>query len=74
MDRVLTGKHTGSLAKGLGFQKTDGESSPLVGYVDADFEANIDTRKSLTGYVFTLFGTTISWRSTYQSLVASSTT
>lgn len=47
---------------------------PLIGHVDSDYAANIDTRKSLTGYVFTLFGTTICWRSTHQSVVALSTT
>lgn len=64
----------GSLAKGLKFQKNVEGSSSLVGYVDADFAANTDTRKSLTGYVFTLFGTAISWRSTHQYVVALSTT
>ncbi|KAL8469102.1 hypothetical protein ACS0TY_032080 [Phlomoides rotata] len=55
----------GSVEKGLKFQKRAEGSVPLVGYVDADYATNIDTRKSLTGYVFTLFGTTVSWRSTH---------
>ena len=32
----------------------------LHGYVDADFAGDIDSRKSTTGFVFTLGGTTIS--------------
>ncbi|XP_041004131.1 uncharacterized protein LOC121249493 [Juglans microcarpa x Juglans regia] len=35
---------------------------------------NVDTRKSLTGYVFTAFGGAISWKSHLQSVVALSTT
>ena len=38
------------------------------------FSRSIDTRKSLTCYVFTLFSTTISWKSMLQSVVALSTT
>ena len=45
-----------------------------MGYVDSDFAANQDSRKSLTGYVFTLFGTAISWKSVQQPVVALSTT
>ena len=35
-------------------------SLKLQGYVDADFAGNIDSRKSNTGFVFTLGGTAIS--------------
>ena len=34
----------------------------------------MDTRKSLSGFVFTLFGTAISWKANQQSVVALSTT
>lgn len=64
----------GSAAKCLKYKQTTSDGDSLVGYVDADFAANIDTRKSLTGYVFTLFGTAVSWKSTHQSVVALSTT
>ena len=37
-----------------------GASLKLQGYVDADFTDDIDSRKSTTGFVFTLGGTTIS--------------
>ena len=37
-----------------------GESLKLQGYVDIDFAGDIDSRKSTTGLVFTLGGTTIS--------------
>ena len=37
-----------------------GASLKLQGYVNADFAGNIDSRKSTTGFVFILGGTTIS--------------
>jgi len=46
----------------------------LEGYVDADYVGNEDTRKSLSSFVFTLYGTIISWKENQQSVVALSTT
>ena len=46
----------------------------LHGYVDADFIGNINSRKSTTGFVFTLGGTAISWASNLQKIVTLSTT
>ena len=37
-----------------------GASLKLRGYVDADFAGDINSRKSTTGFLFTLGGTTIS--------------
>jgi hypothetical protein len=45
----------------------------IKGYSDADYAGDKDDRKSKTGYVFTLVGGDISWRSCKQSIVASST-
>lgn len=47
---------------------------PVEGFVDSDYAGNLDTRKSLTGFVFTFFGTSISWKTILQSVVALSTT
>ena len=46
----------------------------LSGYSDADWGANLDTRRSITGYVFYLAGGPISWKSKLQPTVALSTT
>ncbi|KAG8496232.1 hypothetical protein CXB51_009224 [Gossypium anomalum] len=46
----------------------------VIGYVDADFTRNLDRRRSLTGYVFTIRGCAISWKATLQTTVALSTT
>ena len=49
-------------------------SSSLVGYVDSDYAGDLDKRRSLTGYVFTLGGSAISWKASLQPVVALSTT
>ena len=52
----------GSITKGLVFDGLKAEcedSQVLKGYVDADYAGCLDTRKSLSGYVFVLFGTAI---------------
>uniref|UniRef100_A0A7N2MUY1 Retrovirus-related Pol polyprotein from transposon TNT 1-94 n=1 Tax=Quercus lobata TaxID=97700 RepID=A0A7N2MUY1_QUELO len=51
-----------------------GASLKLQGYVDADFAGDIDSRKSTTGFVFTLGGTAISWASNLQKIVTLSST
>ncbi|KAG8475193.1 hypothetical protein CXB51_031757 [Gossypium anomalum] len=53
------------------FGKTEDE---VIGYVDADFVGDLDRRRSLTGYVFTIGGCAISWKATLQTTVALSTT
>ncbi|KAG8486248.1 hypothetical protein CXB51_019547 [Gossypium anomalum] len=46
----------------------------VIGYVDADFAGDLDRRRSLTGYVFTIGGFAISWKATLQTTVALSAT
>nr|AAL75759.1 Putative pol polyprotein [Oryza sativa Japonica Group]AAL91607.1 Putative pol polyprotein [Oryza sativa Japonica Group]AAP51772.1 retrotransposon protein, putative, Ty1-copia subclass [Oryza sativa Japonica Group] len=55
----------------LKFGRTD---KGLVGYVDSDFAADLDKRRSLTGYVFTISSCAMSWKATLQPVVAQSTT
>ena len=38
----------------------------LSGWVDSDFASDIDTRKSMTGYLMSLNGGPISWKSSRQ--------
>ena len=38
--------------------------------MDSNFVGYLDTMKSLTGYVFTAYGTTISWKARLQKVVA----
>ncbi|KAG8477717.1 hypothetical protein CXB51_027597 [Gossypium anomalum] len=46
----------------------------VIRYVDADFVGDLDRRRSLIGYVFTIGGCAISWKATLQTTVALSTT
>jgi ATP-binding cassette subfamily B (MDR/TAP) protein 1 len=46
----------------------------LVGYVDSDYAADLDKKRSLTSYVFTVGDCAVSWRATLQPVVAQSTT
>ncbi|RVW42256.1 Retrovirus-related Pol polyprotein from transposon TNT 1-94 [Vitis vinifera] len=51
-----------------------GASLKLQGYVDVDFASDNYSRKSTTGFVFTLGGIAISWASNLQKIVTLSTT
>ncbi|XP_074293327.1 secreted RxLR effector protein 161-like [Silene latifolia] len=55
----------------LMYRRTD--SLEVVGYSDSDFAGCIDSRKSTSGYVFMLADGAVSWRSTKQTLTATST-
>ena len=50
-----------------------GDLSP-IGFVDADYTGDIDTRRSTSGYVFTMAGGPVSWSSKRQATVMLSTT
>ena len=63
----------GTARYGILFTRQHGDNS-VVGYVDLNYAGNIDDRWSTTGYVFTLLGGLVCWRSTIQSLVAMSNT
>jgi hypothetical protein len=49
------------------------ELNKLWGWVDADFAADLDTRRSHTGYVIMMNGGPISWKSVKQKRVSLST-
>jgi hypothetical protein len=49
------------------------ESLVIEGYSDSDFAGDKDDRKSTSGYVFTLAGGAISWKSSKPTVTASST-
>ena len=46
----------------------------VVGYCDSDFAGDYDKRRSLSGYIFTVGGNVVSWKSNLQHVVALSTT
>ena len=59
---------------GLVFERDDTCNQYVIGYVDSDYVGDLDTRRLTTGYVFTLVGAPMNWKSTLQSTVALSTT
>ncbi|XP_042028346.1 secreted RxLR effector protein 161-like [Salvia splendens] len=65
----------GSSSCGILFKRCSKVSQEgVVGYCDADYATNLDNRKSQSRYLFTLFGSVVSWKSSLQSVVALSTT
>jgi hypothetical protein len=61
----------GTADYGITFKGTD---TTMLGYTDADYAGDLDTRRSTTGYVFIMTGGAIAWQSKLQSTVAVSTT
>ena len=45
----------------------------IVGYFNSNFVGCLDSNKSMSGYIYTLAGGSISWKSVKQTLIASST-
>ena len=62
----------GALKLNLTFTKN--EDFMIRGYCDSDYASDLDRSRSITGYVFTVGGNTVSWRSSLQKVVALSTT
>ena len=50
-----------------------GDELAPIGYTDYDFQSYAYLRKSTSGYVFTLSGVAVSWRSIKKSCIADST-
>ena len=50
-----------------------GDELAPIGYTDSNFQLDADLRKSTSGYVFTLGGAVVSWRSIKQSCIVDST-
>ena len=63
----------GTLNYGLMFS-ADNKSPVLVGFSDADWAGDLDTRRSTSGYVFQIQGNTVSWCSKRQATVSKSST
>ena len=64
-------KTTKTLAPSFSSEQRDAQ---LVGFSDSDWGGERDDQKSTSGYVFTIGGTEISWKSKKQAVVALSST
>lgn len=60
----------GILDVGLCYNHNYTEDEIVKGYVDSDYRGCIDSRISLSSYVFAVFGGVVSWRASLQKVVA----
>ncbi len=51
-----------------------GAALKLLGYADADFASDVDSRRSVSGHLFTYGGSPVAWKSKKQPITATSTT
>ena len=52
-----------------------GNGEPMLdGYIDSDMAGDIDSKKSISGFMMTFTGGVVSWQSKLQKCVALSTT
>ena len=56
------------------YAKHESSMDNVVGFVDLDYIGCLDTRRSLTGYMFKFYGNTVSWKCNLQHVVSLSTT
>lgn len=63
----------GTASLGLKFSGSN-DDEELVSYSDSDHAADIDSRKSVSGYFVKFYGAPITWKSSKQDIVAVSTT
>lgn len=54
--------------------RKNSEAEILIGYSDADWGGDKNDRKSISGYVFKVFGNTVSWASRKQATISQSST
>lgn len=60
----------GTMKMKLNFRNYSDE--PVIGYADADWATDLSDRKSVSGYMFKVYGCTVSWCSKKQQTVATS--
>ncbi|GJX19221.1 retrovirus-related pol polyprotein from transposon TNT 1-94 [Tanacetum coccineum] len=58
----------------LSFEKRRASPNGVLGYVDSDYAGDLDARKSLSSYIFSHCGSSISWYLSLQAITALSTT
>lgn len=56
----------GLVGLGIMFEGAKNTSSKVLNYVDSNFVRDLDRRRSVTGFVFTLFGGVVSWKASLQ--------
>ncbi|XP_031248461.1 secreted RxLR effector protein 161-like [Pistacia vera] len=64
----------GTKSAGIVFKKNHSCDDCVEGFCDADYAGDLDKRKSISWFVFTLWGNTVSWKSKLQHMVTLSST
>lgn len=59
---------------GLLFDKNSVKEIGVMGFLDSDFAGDLDKRRFISGYIFSLYGSIVSQRASLQSVTALSTT
>jgi hypothetical protein len=75
--RYLKGTRTLGLkfgAAGARAEQLDGYAQDMVGFSDANYAGDLETRRSTTGYAFKIGGASVSWASRLQRTVALAST
>jgi hypothetical protein len=62
----------GTIDMGITFTRSS-KPQPLHGFSDSDFAADVDTRRSVSGFCFLMHGGAVAWASRQQATVAAST-
>ena len=53
----------GTVEVGLIYKSEGAEENCIQGYCDSDYAVDLNRRRSLTGYIFTIGGNVVSWKS-----------
>ncbi|KAA0067243.1 retrotransposon protein, putative, Ty1-copia sub-class [Cucumis melo var. makuwa] len=64
----------GSASVSLCYSRDCDKSTLLEGFTDANYVADLDKRRSLSGHIFRLYGNVVSWKVNLQPIAALSTT
>lgn len=70
--RILS--YLSGTAEFAGISLGENSNQPLIGYTDADFGGDIDSRCSTSRFAFFVYGSLVSWSSRRQKCVSQSTT
>lgn len=64
----------GIIDGGLVYNRGSNNDSVIKDFVDANYDGDLDKRRSQTQYVFTMLGNVVNWKVNFQRIVALSTT
>ena len=64
----------GTVNKGLVFDRNKAAICDVTSFVDFDYAGDLDRRRTISGYIFTICVGAISWKASLQSITALSTT